>query len=101
MRNNFMKDWKFKAKTPRGVATEIKKYLERDCQATDVFVWNPTKSKEMGYSGFWAVVSEDAPFEWAASLTGWNSDIANHSFVFAEPQNGWMLCLSKRSEKGE
>lgn len=90
-----MKEWKFKAKTPKGLAMEIKKYLERDCLAEDVNIWNPKKTKEMGHGDFWAVVSEDAPFEWTMGLSGWNKDIANHPTVDVECQNGWMLCLFK------
>lgn len=87
--------WDLSQKTPRGVANEIKRRLEKDFRCGDVKVWNPKKSKEMGYGDFWAVVSEDAPFEWTVTLTGWNSSLADNEQVFAEPQNGWMLCLTK------
>ena len=59
---------RFKSKTPKGLATEIKnKMRDIGCAA---WVWTPEESVEKGFSKMWHVGCEGAPFDWTKAFGG-------------------------------
>lgn len=98
MEHKIFEQWSFSAKTPQGVANEIKRKLVKTFGLNPeyVLVWSPEKSMLQGYGKTWMVAAEEAPFEWTTQLTGWCKGIYQHPTVFVECQNNWAICLMKR-----
>lgn len=102
-----------KAKTPRGAANEIAKYLKKKFPgATGIRVLDPEDGMTYFGSKSWMVCFEEGPYEWAPMLTGGSSIFAGetgsystpgdypngvrNSFVWAECQNNFAICLYKQ-----
>ena len=81
------------AKTPRGVANELKKQIVNRFGLNEqyVYVWSPEESATRGYGDNWCLCAEEGPFEWAILMTGWNKNVYDHEKVFSEPYNGHVL----------
>lgn len=94
-----MKQFTAKAKSPKGVANEIRSQLIATYHLNPmyVFVWSPEESQSRGYSKCWSVCAEEGPFEWAPNLTGNNINIYNHESVFCEAYNGFIVSLYKQA----
>ena len=61
-----------------------------------VYVWSPEEAQERGWGDAWCLCAEEAPFEWAITMTGWNKNVYDHETVFAEPYNNFILTFRKK-----
>lgn len=92
------RDMIFKAKSPKGVAEEIRRTLIEKFQLnpTYVYVWSPEESALRGYGNAWSICAEEGPYEWAPELTGNARAIYEHPTVFCECYNNHIINLYKR-----
>ena len=99
-----------KAKTPKGAASEVAKYLKEytDNTGLGVTILDPKRSAECGYGDCWTVVWEEGPYEWTMISAGsaltcgetgdyatpgdWPKGISNEH-VFCEAYSGHVLCF--------
>jgi hypothetical protein len=104
---------KLKAKTPRGAANELAKFLRKKfSNAAGIRVLSPDEGMHFFGSKSWMVCYEEGPFEWAPSLSGGSSIYAGETgsygspgdfpqglcnqHVWGECQNNFAICFYKQ-----
>ena len=95
---NILTNLTAKAKTPKGLATELKRQLVKHFGINEqyIYVWSPKEAAQRGYGPAWCLCAEEGPFEWAVTLTGYNKGIYDHEEIFSEPYNNSILSFSKK-----
>lgn len=110
-----------KAKTPKGAAKEIKRYLiekfSNGCAENamayerEIIIRSPKESRIYGGPACWTLIFEGGPFEWAIAINaggdmfkwahGQYSAVGDfpkgltNEHVFVECQNHYQLCFTK------
>ena len=95
---DIMKTLTASAKSPKGLAEELKRQLVKRFGLNEqyVYVWSPDEASALGYGNNWTLCAEEGPFEWVPTLTGWNEKIYDHPTVFCEAYNSYILTFSKK-----